>query len=284
MKKIISFFIAIIPLHMQACTDDAITIFIHGTNIPGVDFKRQLFGDYIPKGLVKAHDMHENIHPHAIIRSLTTGKNPFTAEDVLYFFGWDGIFPIQREHAAQQLHNELIAIVHEKEYTSDNPLHITFITHSHGGNIVLYLINIIEEQKSPIVINTLILMGCPIFNITASYIEKNTVQKIFNLYSDNDRIQILDPQALYPESYLNGKKPDSLFAKRTFDTTKKTVWQAKITIDQYALNHFDWINPKFICSLGQIIKEIETCDPGFLSIDATIKTKPIKHLHIPLEY
>ena len=63
-----------------------ITLFVHGTNPPGVDIKRKLFGGYIPKNLTCATELTDSNHPHDVISAFCTGSHPLTSKNKLYFF------------------------------------------------------------------------------------------------------------------------------------------------------------------------------------------------------
>ena len=169
--------------------------------------------------------------------------------------------------------------------TDKNLLHIRLVTHSHGGNVALCLLNMIDENKSPIVIDELVLMGCPIQKVTEDYAHAQCVKKIYNLYSEGDDVQKSDPQGLYPETYqkitTNILNNIRLLSGRTFDTEQDNLWQAEITLDGKDMGHMDFITPLFLLSLAQIILEIDTHDSGKICLNAiTTDEKPIEHINL----
>lgn len=261
-----------------------ITLFMHGTNPPGIDIKRKFFGGYIPKKLKCATELTDSNHPHDVISAFCTGSHPLTSKDQLYFFGWDGFFPIQREQEAQRLHDELAQFIEKNGITDKDPLHIRFVTHSHGGNVALCLLDLIDKNKSPIVVDELILMGCPIQKVTAEYAHAQCVKKIYNLYSEGDDIQKSDPQGLYPESHQNGGNLPPLFSKRTFDTEQDNLWQVETTLDGADMGHMDFVIPLFLLSMAQIIEELKTHDSGNICLNAvTTDKKPIEHINLKIK-
>lgn len=289
MKNIISAILCtmLFTVSSMVLTKD-ITLFVHGTNPPGVDIKRKLFGGYIPKNLTCATDLTDTNHPHDIVSALCAGNYQLTPKDRLYFFGWDGFFPIQREQEAQRLYDELMQFIKKNNITQDNPLHVRFVTHSHGGNVALCLLNLIDTNKAPIVVDELILMGCPIQKVTENYAHAQCVKKIYNFYSLGDEIQTIDPQGWYPETYkditLNAVRFIRLFSERTFNKDQDNLWQIEATLNGEQLGHMDFVSPLFLGSLQQVIEEIKTHDAGKICINAvTNDKKPIEHINLKVK-
>jgi len=263
-----------------------ITLFVHGTNPPGVDIKRKIFGGYIPKNIKCATELTDSNHPHEVISALCTGSYPLTSKDQLYFFGWNGFFPIQREQETQRLYDELMLFIrNNNKITKKKPLHIRLFTHSHGGNVALYLLNLIDKNKNPIIIDELILMGCPVQKVTKEYIHAQCVKKIYNFYSSGDEIQIVDPQGLYPESHQNNTANlPSLFSKRMFETKQNNLWQIETTLDGKDMGHMDFVSPLFLLSMAQIIEELKTHDSGNICLNVvTTEKKPIEHINLKIK-
>jgi len=261
-----------------------IALYIHGTKIPGIDIKREIFGDFFPKGLHCASTLTDPSHPHTVINALCTGKHKFIKEKKdLYFLGWDGLFPTQRAHEAQNLYDALSKITKESTCSEKNPLRIHCISHSHGGAVLLYLVQLIDEKKAPIVIDELVLMGCPIQQMTEKFAHSATVKKIYNIYSKGDELQKKDPQGLYPEARINGERPQ-LLSRRTFSKKRNCLWEISIKVDDKCPGHQDFITPLFLLSIAQIITEANTHEAGKLRINLVTKDyKPIEHVNLKIE-
>jgi len=257
-----------------------ITLFVHGTKLPGVEH----INGVIPHGLHQADTLTDENHPHTTITALCTGSVPFTHADQLYFYGWDGVFPLQREWAAQELYTALCALIKELQLEEGECLHIRCIAHSHGGNVILYLLDTIDKNQSPIVIDELILLGCPIIGTTHDYIKANAVQAIYNIYSSGDTIQKLDPQGVFPESYQNEKKPQGLFSERTFNASQDNLWQIEVEVDSKEIGHLEFIQEPFLQSLAQIIQEAKKHSCGMLRINTLVEQKnATEHINLTIK-
>jgi len=135
------------------------------------------------------------------------------------------------------------------------------ITHSHGGNVALYMAKIKKEFTTPITIDELILLACPVQQKTVNLIKDDLFKQIYSLYSKADLIQVLDPQGIYAiKSKLQGKKSINkrktpLFSKRRFPV-QDNLKQAKIRINGRAISHLDFILKTFLRHLSEILAEL----------------------------
>lgn len=258
-----------------------ITLFVHGTKFPGVDIKRELFGGLIPKGLHCATALTKAHHPHEVITALCTGTHTCTLKKNLYFFGWDGLWPTNREQEAQKLFDALMALIEKQEIET---LHIHGITHSHGGNVMLYLVRLIDQYQAPIIIDELVLMGCPIQQMTEGFAHSPTIKKIFNLYSNGDDIQQSDPQGLYPEARQNGERPP-LMSRRTFTKKRDNLWEVAMRVDGKKIGHQKFVDHLFLLSITQITEQAQHYPAGFLHINLVTDeiVQPIEHVNLVIE-
>ena len=122
---------------------------------------------------------------------------------------------------------------------------ITLITHSHGGNVALYLAQVAEENNDPTFkIKRLILTGCQIQDETECYAQSPLFEKIYSLYSVIDFLQVADPQGL---RHQHVKHTKTVFSRREINTDRSSdrISQAAVRINGYALNHIDFISPFF---------------------------------------
>ncbi len=206
-----------------------ITIWIHGTRgaeiLPvGILNKTKTVEENIctaPAGLHLASTIDQKFHNYAIAQCLGKYKDEFPIKH-FYSFGWSGeLNPQARKKAAQELYAGLKQLMLRYVVQYAAVPEVTIITHSHGGNVALNLATIIDAE-SPITIERLILLACPVQQETASYIDSNIFKSIFAIHSHADAIQILDPQGLHPlkegikESWSNGSlKPLACAAKES---------------------------------------------------------------------
>lgn len=265
-----------------------ITIWIHGTKptLPDYFYKK---GEYFfIKGLKSVKKYCPKHGPNNIINGLV--KSGYIDYDHLYFYGWPGKLNAKnRLKSAQILRTQLEHLI---SLYPQRPA-IRIITHSHGGNVALYLVHELERFQSSIVIDELILLAMPVQAWTESYVDSPHVSKIYHFYSENDWTQVVDPQGL--QIFLNNdsvpQKPHIFeHSKRTFDYHDKvTQIQVKINNDDpWHITFMDYYPPlpvfkhlpnmhphrfpRFLPELKNIMEKIKTDD-----IQALIKTykKPL---------
>ncbi len=115
-----------------------------------------------------------------------------------YTFGWNGLLSgSKRYEAARDLYTSLQQEIERLKNQHLNP-RITLVTYSHGGNVALYLASIQakKEQEEPIahplVIDTLVLLACPIQKETDYLVADAMFKKVYNIFSTEDFIQQWD--------------------------------------------------------------------------------------------
>lgn len=105
-----------------------------------------------------------------------------------YTYGWQGLLDKQcRRNAAQALYNALQAVHADR---------LTLVTHSYGAAVALYLSEVEEREKKGLnkkfsEINV-IMCAPPLEEETARFAFKGFFKKIYNLYSENDWVQVGD--------------------------------------------------------------------------------------------
>lgn len=257
----------------QRIQKPTITIWIHGTRFSQKALQlghrimrkpyQKLTGKKLPyyhslQGLYKAIDLDSKFYLRHIAQQLADvdpNNYPFNHS---YIFGWSGNLSIRdRKQAGKQLYIELNKLIdqHKKEH-GIIPF-VRIITHSHGGNVALYLAKN-KTPKSTLFINELILLACPVQIHTAKYIHNDIFKNVYSLYSEKDIIQRLDPQGLH-KLFSSGKKvakAHHLFSERTFDFDPK-VKQVKIILDGHELFHISFLLNQFVKQLPRIITEID---------------------------
>ncbi len=104
-----------------------------------------------------------------------------------YFtFGWTGaLSQFWRRHAGYDLYQYLCdRFGHDTE--------IILLTHSHGGNVALWLAEAEDQLQRGLEIHTLVLMGCPIQIETAHLATSPVFERVFSFYTPYDGIQHRD--------------------------------------------------------------------------------------------
>ena len=235
-----------------------ITIWIHGTR---AFFSKFICKDFFHrrKGLHCATTFEQHYHVREIAELLqSTSPDNFCVED-FYFYGWSGKLSFKaRYKAAKKLYILIMALLkgYEKKYGIKPKVRI--ITHSHGGNVALNLVEFNESNE--LIIDQLILLACPVQEKTCKFIEHETFKIIFSLYSRYDSVQILDPQRVYYwlKKDLPGfqpLRPSSFFSQRCFPTNNK-LRQAQIKLNTRGIMHIEFLTNKFIGFLPVILAEM----------------------------
>lgn len=231
-----------------------ITVIVHGTKAPS--FIANTFGIahkffYTPSGLNKGVTIGSGYRFGKLIKNLhEADPELFPLEDI-YLFGWNGnIHPAERYMAAETLYQEL------KTLLSSLPHHakVRVVTHSHGGNVVLNMAHIQKSKPVKVIIDELVLLGCPVQETTSPCLCDPMFKKVVSLYSTNDILQVIDPQGIYQWNRWS-QKMNSIFSGRTFNPHKKMV-QSRIKNGNYDILHIDFIRTPFIRNLGSIIRKI----------------------------
>lgn len=183
-----------------------ITVWIHGTRgkeiVPvGISSNMSQVEKAIctaPLGLHKANSIDKRFHNQTIARILSKAAPDAFSYKHFYSFGWSGkLDPAARKQASEQLYSELKQLVLSYIVQYAAVPEVTLITHSHGGNVALNLVHF-HAEESPLCINRLVLLACPVQQETASLVDSTLFASVYALHSHADAIQILDPQGLHP--------------------------------------------------------------------------------------
>jgi hypothetical protein len=240
---------------------DKITIFVHGTLPPltGVSFIYNFF--FCPPGLTRADELDKKFHLSKIAHLLAEQAPRDYSVEHFYFFGWSGKLSIaSRREAAKNLYESLKKLISTYKVKPS----IRIITHSHGGNVALYLNDL--EKDPELSIDELILLACPVQVETAHCLEGAVFERIFSFYSEKDLLQVLDPQGIhrflenlkqygleFTVAHLNEMGP--FFSQRRFQPTH-SLKQLYIKHPQREFLHIEFLLPPFIKALPGLIKLI----------------------------
>ncbi len=145
---------------------------------------------------------------------------------------------------------------YEQRYGKKPKLRI--ITHSHGGNVALNLCRI-ESPGYPLVVDELIFLAIPVQYETKSLVHKDCFKKIYVFYSGGDLIQIIDMQPIikiWGKSRRRRRRSCRVPSERYFPHADN-VRQAKIKRGGWALSHSDFLLPKFLKHLPELIDKLD---------------------------
>lgn len=136
-----------------------------------------------------------------------------------YTFGWSGHLNQGRRHYwSDSLYKELIKEVRRIKKIENKNVNIILITHSHGGNVALRLVDIEKKYKKGLKVKRLVLLGTPVQKETSQAIYSDLFEKIYNIYSRGDPVQVID--------CISTK---SSFSKRKFRSLSGSSLPKKIT-------------------------------------------------------
>jgi hypothetical protein len=225
-----------------------VTVWVHGTKPALPPFLAKMTKDVTlllsddTKGLCKFAQPNTYHYPSLRAQALTAADPAHFSTEHFYTFGWSGMLTLEaRQKASQDLFcalKELVLTYQEKYGCTPE---IILISHSHGGNVILHLAEIVDPDFE-LNISKAILLACPVQKHTDHLISSPIFNRIYSLHSHTDMIQIADPQGLHKRKT---KVTRPLFSARHFDAHPKMA-QALIrwkkcplwNEDDYALDKF----------------------------------------------
>lgn len=241
-----------------------ITILVHGT---GSGYKARLGRSfrYCPEGL-------HHIGSTPDIGSYYVTKQKMLAKDTsrfdgdhFYAFGWSGNLGFKvRKKAGKRLAEQLadLARAYKEKYTICP--HVRIITFSHGGNVALYIAEFANSLPEGLSIE-LIMLGSPIQASTEKFIHHECFKKVYNIFSQDDVIQRIDPQNLYAPV----RDESSFFSRRIFAKPSVKCKQAKVTICNKGLGHLDMMHgiPSHLSHILSTLDQHNSSDVCPINID-----------------
>jgi hypothetical protein len=231
-----------------------ITVWIHGTRLFYSAGALRNF-HFSKPGLHLARDYESKYHMHQIGKTLVNTAPHLFSNDSFYIFGWSGKLNFgAREQSAELLYKELHILI--EQYLKEHAIapRIRIITHSHGGNVALNLARVSSKDPA-FAIDELILLACPVQDQTVSLVTDPIFKKISCIYSQLDILQILDPQGLYK----NPKKTSTILSGRYFPE-QENLEQIKIKMNGRAIFHSEFVFPRFLAFLPDIIGSMDNWD------------------------
>ncbi len=247
----------------------SVTIFIHGTHPPKLFLKIPAIKKFLsyPKGLHPLGDIADEFRLASLARFLCAEDPELFNKDFFYLFGWSARLSAgKRRKAAGQLAQSLSLL--SDQYSSKGiAISFRLITHSHGGNVALYLAECFSTQP-PFTIDELILLACPVQKKTESYIDHPLFSSIISLHSHLDIAQRIDPQGIdnFIESvYSKGLKSTisnlwnigPLFSLCHFKPAPH-LRQVYVKYPTHGLFHNDFISERYMRSLPTFMRSMPT--------------------------
>ncbi len=203
------------------------------------------------EGMHSALDYDTKYRKRSIAELLCQISPDQYALDQFYFFGWNGKLCFnERKNAAKELYKAILELIDTYETQYGQKPKIRIITHSHGGNVVLNLAKA-QDPQHPLIIEELIILGCPVQEKTKHLVEADCFPKVYAFYSSTDIFQIIDPQGLYKKG-----KTKKTFSGRTFDH-HDTLRQACVKLNGRSLMHIDFLLTSFLKHLPALCQEID---------------------------
>lgn len=227
---------------------------MHGTYPPII---KSIFSKFMcseKHKLIKMQDLNKNNYIHNNFKALDKADPINFPIEHSYNFGWSGkLCSKERELAGRELYGEIKELI--IKYKNNNILpKVNIITCSHGGNVALNLANFKKDFE----IEKLILLGCPVQHKTKDLIKHKIFKKTYLLYSNNDWIQIGDPQGLFN----NNNKQVPFFSERLFEHAPNLKQVSVEFKDNYLPRHgqvwhIDFVKQKIHAFLPKILKELD---------------------------
>ncbi len=240
-----------------------ITIYIHGTLLPRAVASIPLVRNFsfCPPGLIRASELDEKFHLNLIARTLeSSNKVAFNLEH-FYLFGWSGkLRHTARKEAAHDLIKHLLTLKKRAEAAHKVPV-FKIITHSHGGNVALYLKEHTHSNK--LCIDELILLACPVQTETAEFVHDPLFKHVFSIHSHKDVLQVLDPQGVHSVleslktmglalTWTHLKRLGPVFSSRHFKAGEQIV-QLNVKYPHREFFHLEFLLPPFMSALPSLI-------------------------------
>lgn len=163
-------------------------------------------------------------------------KSCFNNKNLFYTFGWSGrLSNFYRRIAAQELYSALLVEIKKVERRTKLPVKIHLVAHSHGGNVVLNLVDIEKKQKQKLKIEKLVLFGCPVQSETKFFVKDSIFEKVYHIYSKGDHVQIAD--AFSTKDFFSQRcfKEDM----KDSDKTVSKLHQISLTSNSFKPNHWE---------------------------------------------
>lgn len=224
-----------------------IVIFVHGSFIAA----RPVRGLFIKHdGLCSLEQLREegNLRYLAITRTLCDTNKELYSPDSVYVYGWSG----KLSHGERMAESRKLAAAIANIVANDSHVHITLITHSHGGNVALGMASL--DEQLPFTIDRLVLLACPVLEATCHAVHDPLFVAIYAFHSHADLTQVADMQYFHNDAVA--KKP--IFAQRHFPADcRGRVVEVRIARGKRDIGHVEFITHWFFKRLMKLVHELE---------------------------
>lgn len=179
-----------------------------------------------------------------------------------YTYGWSGLMSAKmRYRDSKKLFEQLQKEVAQFKKQNIIP-RVRIIGYSHGGNVGLNLgaVHQKHHKKSKLIIDELVLLGTPIIADTDHLINDSIFKKVYNLYSEADRVQPLDffaPRQLFSNRIFRPRKDFELPNKLRQIRLKVTRSASHITSDSQKFKHsYNLESPTVVYGKSRLLRDI----------------------------
>lgn len=246
-----------------------VTIWVHGTHPINrllscrvSPMRKQM---YVPHGISLAKDLPDRYFFNSIAVQCDKHDSEHYPLDHFYLFGWksEKMTPKQRKKSGQQLYKEINDLL-KKYRKSYEHVNVCLIGFSHGGNVILHMMNCLPFTLSHIE-TKVVLLGTPIQESTRLYVNNPNVSKVYSFYSESDWIQRIDVQKFH----CDAPRHVPFWSKRKFADTDRVI-QVQLKVNGKGIGHLKYRNimtfiPDLIEQTNKIIKK--NCSKDHISLN-----------------
>ena len=231
-----------------------VTILVSGTGT-GYQSKVLKFACYCPRGLHKmsaANELEMGNYYTSKYTILSQSNSGLFDKDHMYNFGWSGHLGFKlRDEEGALLAQSVEKLVKEYKFEYQEYPYVRIVTFSHGGNVALNMGKYFVLCDEHIDID-LIMIAPPVQAATQDLISAPCFAHVYNIFSDGDVIQRIDPQSLYAPI----KDENVIFSHRSFIDVPENCKQARITIKDKPVGHLELVHG-LISYVPEIVQQLE---------------------------
>ncbi len=254
-------------VQVSLCALPPITVYVHGSQHATKLLSKNIW--YCHRGLHHISELPaESLFVKDAQLLCKSGDLRFKL-DHYYTFGWSGKIDFTvRQKAGHELY-EAIKNVLTKYYEQFGQYPVLrIITHSHGGNVALCMLQELPFFEGCNIELELVLLACPVQKVTENLINHPGISRSYVLYSTFDLIQKLDFYQYEGKRY---------WPARTFEAAESSnCFQVLVKVNGKRLAHTDFCHsvvrhiPEIICAVDQAVAkelylmEYNIQDPGFV--------------------
>lgn len=241
-------------------SDVCMTVFVHGS-YPALKLlahKKSPFRSWIyaEPGLHLVKHLPSDYYFHKAATMCERFDGHGYCKDHYFTYGWNSsnLRPANRYQEGKKLYQAVSDQVQKYVAQDYKNIKIRFIGSSHGGNVILNMLQWLPFSAKNIEVEV-ILLGTPIQEETRNFINNSYVSRAYSFYSTSDWVQKIDIQKMHKDC------PESapFFSQRTFLSTDRVV-QVQLLVNSKPIGHgryrsiFGYV-PKMIEQVNYMIKD-----------------------------